>query len=135
MKKYLLLILGLLIFTCSDDSSSTDPSGDNTGDNTGGNNNEPPEIEITGQWYISGTSRSTADYFNKRKNNNIKSVISTNNSLDVGVVSIDSPITGELTATETITVTIGNFGTEEASNFDLLYKIAYGDEDYGDDIT
>jgi hypothetical protein len=127
MKKYLLLILGLLIFTCSDDSSSTDPSG--------GNNNEPPEIEITGQWYISGTSRSTADYFNKRYNNNIKSVISTNNSLDVGVVSIDSPITGELTATETITVTIGNFGTEEASNFDLLYKIAYGDEDYGDDIT
>ena len=138
MKKYLLLILGLLIFTCSDDPSSTDPSGDNTGgntgDNTGGNNNEPPEIEITGQWDIT-ESRSITDYFNKRKNNNIKSVISTNNSLDVGIVSIDAPITGELTATETITVTIGNFGTEEASNFDLLYKIAYGNEDYGDDIT
>lgn len=135
MRKYFLLILGLLIFTCSDDSSSTDPSGDNTGDNTGGNNNEPPEIEITGQWDIT-ESRSIVDYFNKRKKSNIKSVISTNNSLDVGVVSIDSPITGELTATETITVTIGNFGTEEASNFDLLYKIAYGDgEDYGDDIT
>ena len=71
----------------------------------------------------------------KGKKNNIKSVISTNNSLDVGIVSIDAPITGELTATETITVTIGNFGTEEASNFDLLYEIAYGDEDYGDDIT
>ena len=108
MRKHLLLILGLLIFTCSHDSSSTDPSGDNTGDN-GGNNNETPEIEITGQWDITGT-RSIADYFEKRKNSNIKSVISTNNSLDVGIVSIDAPITGELTATETITVTIGNFG-------------------------
>ena len=136
MKKYLLLVLGLLIFTCSDDSPSTDPSGDNTDNNgdNGGNNNETPEIEITGQWDITET-RSIADYFNKRKEKNIKSVISTNNSLDVGIVSIDAPITGELTATETITVTIGNFGTEEASNFDLLYKIAYGNEDYGDDIT
>ena len=136
MKKYLLLVLGLLIFTCSDDSPSTDPSGDNTDNNgdNGGNNNETPEIEITGQWDITET-RSIADYFNKRKEKNIKSVISTNNSLDVGIVSIDAPITGELTATETITVTIGNFGTEEASNFDLLYEIAYGDEDYGDDIT
>ena len=136
MRKYLLILLGLLIFTCSDDSPSTDPSGDNTDNNgdNGGNNNETPEIEITGQWDITET-RSIADYFEKRKNNNIKSVVSTNNSLDVGVVSIDAPITGEFTATETITVTIGNFGTEEASNFDLLYKIAYGDEDYGDDIT
>ena len=135
MKKYLLLVLGLLIFTCSDEPVSTDPSGDNTdNNNNGGNNNETPEIEITGQWDITET-RSIADYFNKRKKNNIKSVVSTNNSLDVGIVSIDAPITGELTATETITVTIGNFGTEEASNFDLLYEIAYGDEDYGDDIT
>ena len=51
MKKYLLLVLGLLIFTCSDEAVFTDPSGDNNGDN-GGNNNETPEIEITGQWDI-----------------------------------------------------------------------------------
>ena len=129
MKKYLLLVLGLLIFTCSDEPLSTDPSGDN-----GGNNNETPEIEITGQWDITET-RSIADYFNKRKEKNIKSVISTNNSLDVGIVSIDAPITGELTATETITVTIGNFGTEEASNFDLIYSINYDDQGWQTDIT
>ena len=133
MKKYLLLVLGLLIFTCSDEAVFTDPSGDNT-DNNGGNNNETPEIEITGQWDISET-RSIADYFDKRKKNNIKSVVSTNNTLDVGIVSIDAPITGELTATETITVTIGNFGTEEASNFDLIYSINYEGEGWQTDIT
>ena len=121
------------MFTCSDDSSSTDPSGSNNNNNNN-NNNNTPEIEITGQWDISET-RSIADYFDKRKKNNIKSVVSTNNTLDVGIVSIDAPITGELTATETITVTIGNFGTEEASNFDLIYSIHYEGEGWQTDIT
>ena len=70
-----------------------------------------------------------------RKNNNIKSVISTNNSFDVGIVSIDAPISGELTASEIITVTIGNYGTEEASNFDVIYSIQYEDDGWQTDIT
>ena len=133
MKKYLLLIIGLLIFTCSDDSSSTDPSGNNNNNNNN-NNNETPEIEITGQWDISET-RSIADFFNKRKNNYKKNIKVSTNSIDLGIYSIDSPITGELTATETITVSVGNYGTEEVSNFDLIYSVKYENDEWQTDIT
>jgi len=36
---------------------------------------------------------------------------------DLGVVSIDTPISGILTNTETVTVTIFNFGTDQQTNF------------------
>ena len=52
--------------------------------------------------------------------------IAPNFNNDVGVVSIDSPITGTLTATEDVTVTIFNFGLDPASNFDVTYQIDGG---------
>jgi subtilisin-like proprotein convertase family protein len=42
---------------------------------------------------------------------------------DIGVVSIDAPTTGALTATESITVTIFNFGQNPASTFDVIYTV------------
>ncbi len=45
---------------------------------------------------------------------------------DIGVTSIDTPNTGTLTATEEVTVTIFNFGENEASGFDVTYQVDGG---------
>tara|TARA_R100001369_G_scaffold89785_5_gene127858 strand:+ start:289 stop:3216 length:2928 start_codon:yes stop_codon:yes gene_type:complete len=45
---------------------------------------------------------------------------------DVGVVSIDEPVTGTLSANEDVTVTIFNFGQNSASNFDVTYQVDGG---------
>ena len=42
---------------------------------------------------------------------------------DSGVVSIDSPVTGTLTDTETVTVSIFNYGENDISNFDVSYQL------------
>ncbi|EAQ39445.1 hypothetical protein MED134_08141 [Dokdonia sp. MED134] len=45
---------------------------------------------------------------------------------DLGVTSIDTPVTGTLTATEDVTVTIFNFGENDKSGFDVTYQIDGG---------
>ena len=52
--------------------------------------------------------------------------IAPNTTNDVGVISIDSPVDGDLSATETITVTIFNFGQNPASGFNVTYQIDGG---------
>jgi hypothetical protein len=46
---------------------------------------------------------------------------------DIGVTNITNPITGTLTASETITVEIFNFGENEVSNFEVSYSVNAGD--------
>jgi subtilisin-like proprotein convertase family protein len=45
---------------------------------------------------------------------------------DVGIVSIDTPTTGDLSNAETVTVTVFNFGENEASGFDVTFQIDGG---------
>ncbi len=45
---------------------------------------------------------------------------------DVGIVSIDSPTDGDLTSAESITVTVFNYGQNDASGFDVTYQINGG---------
>jgi len=45
---------------------------------------------------------------------------------DVGVVSIDSPVSSTLSSTESVTVTIFNFGQNDATNFPISYQIDGG---------
>lgn len=45
---------------------------------------------------------------------------------DVGIISIDTPVSGTLTNSETVTVTIQNFGTDPQSNFDVTYQVDGG---------
>ncbi len=52
--------------------------------------------------------------------------IAPNFNIDSGVVSIDSPVSGTLTAAETVTVTIFNYGQTAASNFPVTYQIDGG---------
>ena len=46
---------------------------------------------------------------------------------DIGIVSIDSPEDGSLTNSESITVSIFNYGTQDVSDFDLSYQIDSGE--------
>ena len=46
---------------------------------------------------------------------------------DIGIVSIDSPEDGSLTNSESITVSIFNYGTQDVSGFDLSYQIDSGE--------
>jgi len=52
--------------------------------------------------------------------------VAPNYNNDVGVVNIDSPVTGVLTSSETIIATIFNYGQNSASNFDVSYQIDGG---------
>ena len=52
--------------------------------------------------------------------------IAANFANDVGVVNIDSPVSGTLTASEDVTVTIFNYGENDASNFDVTYQVDGG---------
>lgn len=45
---------------------------------------------------------------------------------DVGVISIDTPVSGALTNSETITVTVFNYGENVASGFNVTYQIDSG---------
>lgn len=45
---------------------------------------------------------------------------------DIGVVSIDTPNDGALTANETVTITVFNYGLMAASGFDVSYQIDAG---------
>ena len=45
---------------------------------------------------------------------------------DVGVISVDTPVTGALSNAETVTVTVFNFGENDASGFDVTYQVDGG---------
>ena len=45
---------------------------------------------------------------------------------DVGVVSIDTPVDGGLSNSETVTVTVFNYGMNAASGFDVTYQVDGG---------
>ena len=52
--------------------------------------------------------------------------IAANAANDLAVISLDTPVTGILTSTETITVTIRNLGENSATDFDVSYQVNSG---------
>lgn len=52
--------------------------------------------------------------------------IAANAANDVAVISLDTPVSGILTSTETITVTIRNLGENSATDFDVSYQVNSG---------
>lgn len=70
-------------------------------------------------------------YINEYMNNGRKDVvgvfqIAPNFNKDVGVVSIDSPESGTLSNSETVKVTIFNYGEDSASNFPVTFQVDGG---------
>jgi subtilisin-like proprotein convertase family protein len=67
-------------------------------------------------------------FINELVDTNVKNVAATfqiapNFNDDIGVISIDSPISGALSANQIVTVTIFNFGENPASTFNVTYQI------------
>ncbi len=71
-------------------------------------------------WFVNELMR------NGRKNFCGVFQLAPNNNDDVGVISIDAPIDDDLSSAETITVTLFNFGENDASGFDVTYQIDGG---------
>ena len=44
-------------------------------------------------------------------------------AVDGGILSVDSPATGNLSANENITISIRNFGQNDLTNFDISFKL------------
>ena len=70
-------------------------------------------------------------FVNEVMNNGRKNIagvfqIAPNTNNDVGVVSVDTPISGGLTNNETVTVTVFNFGENPASGFNVNYQVDGG---------
>ncbi len=70
-------------------------------------------------------------FINEYMNNGRKDVvgvfqIAPNFNNDVGVVSIDSPSTGTLSNSETVTVSIFNYGQNSAANFPVTFQVDGG---------
>jgi hypothetical protein len=69
-----------------------------------------------GELFIGGQRRNTVGVFK----------IGASLSDDVGVISIDTPDDGALTATEVVTVTLRNYGLDSQSNFPVSYQLDNG---------
>ncbi len=70
-------------------------------------------------------------FINEYMNNGRKDVvgvfqIAPNFNLDAGVVNITAPVSGVLTNSEQVTVTIFNYGEDDISNFDVSYQVDGG---------
>ena len=52
--------------------------------------------------------------------------IAANYSNDIGVVSVDTPVSGLLSNSESVTVSIFNYGEDAVSNFDVSYQLDSG---------
>ena len=70
-------------------------------------------------------------FVNELRSSGIKNIagvfqIAPNFNNDIGVISLDAPVTGALSASESITVTIFNFGEQAASTFDVTYQVDGG---------
>ena len=71
-------------------------------------------------WYVS-------EYFSPGRSHMVGVFqIAADAAYDAGVVSIDSPVTGTLTDTETVTVSIFNYGENDISNFDVSFQVNGG---------
>ena len=71
-------------------------------------------------WFVS-------EYFSPARSHRVGVFqIAANYAFDIGVTSIDSPLTGTLTENENVTVSIFNYGENEVSNFEVSYSIDGG---------
>ena len=71
-------------------------------------------------WFVS-------EYFSPARGHRVGVFqIAADAAYDAGVVSIDSPVTGTLTDSEAVTVSIFNYGENDISNFDVSFQVDGG---------
>ena len=156
MKKLLsLFILSIFIISCSetdpiDDentSETVDPNGDdnsdgnsdNGGDGLNGNVFSFGEIDVKSQWTFDGNQFSQGLQIIKSRLEDIQineALIDSEDSLDVGVLSIESPKTGELTSSETVSVIVGNYGyLSILDSLEISLQVKFEDGEFSDPIV
>ena len=156
MKKLLsLLILSIFIISCSEKdpfvdetpSETVDPNGD---DNSGGNADDGGagwngdvfsfgEIDVKSQWTFDENQSSQGLQRIKSRFEDIQinqALIDYEDSLDVGVLSIESPKTGELTSNETVSVIVGNYGyLSILDSLEISLQVKFEDGEFSDPIV
>ena len=79
-------------------------------------NNTIISIADTNGYVVSWASAGQKGFKGSRKSTPYAAQIAADAAYDAGVVSVDSPVTGTLTDTETVTVSIFNYGENDISN-------------------
>ncbi len=83
------------------------------------------DLSADGQIYI---ITATTNLTNDELDTNDETSITANHLLqnDIGVVALKSPVSNEGLGSETVTITIENFGSQEQSNFNVSYSVNGG---------
>jgi hypothetical protein len=153
MKKLLsLYILSILIISCSEKESVVDENTSQTADPS----NDVftfKEIDVKSQWKFNSNQNSneTSSFNYNPTINSLESskiqklstkfslsftTLDYNDSLDVGVLSIESPKTGELTSNETVSVIIGNYGyLSILDSLEISLQVKFEDGEFSDPIV
>ena len=153
MKKLLSLsILSIFIISCSE----KDPVVDEITSETVESNGDVfsfGEIDVKSQWKFNSNQNSneTSSFNQNRKINSLESSkiqrlsnkfslsftsLDYNDSLDVGVLSLESPKTGELTSNETVSVIVGNYGyLPILDSLQISLQFKFEDGEFSDPIV
>ena len=153
MKKLLsLLILSIFIISCSEKDPVVDDNSSETA-KPSGDVFTFKEIDVKSQWKFNLNQNSnepssfnqnlTINSLEPSKTEKLSNEFSLNfttldynDSLDVGVLSIESPKTGELTSSETVSVIVGNYGyLSILDSLEISLQVKFEDGEFSDPIV
>lgn len=144
MKK--LILLSLFVISCSNEDFGENITDSNDNNGWNGNVFSFNKIDINAQWTLDKERQpiskpiSNPVVFQKQIStlSSLKinqSNINYEDSLDVGILQIDSPKTGELASNEKVSVIIGNYGYLPIfDSLQISLRLKYEDQDFGDKI-
>lgn len=144
MKK--LILLSLIVISCSNEDFGENITDSNDNNGWNGNVFSFNKIDINAQWTLDKERQpiskpiSNPVVFQKQIStlSSLKinqSNINYEDSLDVGILQIDSPKTGELASNEKVSVIIGNYGyLPILDSLQISLRLKYEDQDFADKI-
>ena len=136
-----LLILFFLVSCSKEDSISEDNNSGNNDNDVGWNGNSfsPLEVNVRSHWTFDSNQKSKLQLGVKAKSHSMQLKaysIDYTDSLDVGILSIESPKTGELTSSEVLSIKIGNYGyLPILDSLKVSYQFSYEDGEFSDPIS
>lgn len=144
MKKLIAcFLISVIVGSCSKDEASqnqdTDTT-DTTKDGWDGSVFSFGDINVKAQWTFDSNSRHGGSSPKRLSSVNRYNIGALNadyqDSIDVGVIALKSPNSGELTSNESLSVVVGNYGyLPVLEDFDISYQIAFEDGEFSTPIT
>ena len=135
-----LLILFFLVSCSKEDSISEDNNSGNNDNDVGWNGNSfsPLEVNVRSHWTFDSNQKSKLQLGVKATSHSMQLKaysIDYTDSLDAGILSIESPKTGELTSSEVLSIKIGNYGyLPILDSLKVSYQFSYEDGEFSDPI-